>query len=344
MQTMNYMWSEMEHLITEKDNRMIKKTVKEITAEYLGMLLKRRPADSHKGTYGKVLIIAGSSGMAGAALFSGRACMRAGAGLTRYYVPKELFNILQLGAPEATCIERPFLKSDFNESCSEGEFYKEKTALPDGPDKRESFPGNFSKNSKKIDYDEYDAIAIGPGLGKDFSNALLMSEILRQYKGKLVIDADGLNTIAENDMFDDLLSSDIEKVISPHPGEAARLLGTSIRELPKDRVQLADMLAEKTGAVVILKGHETIVSDGCGNHFINRTGTPAMAKGGSGDVLTGIITAFAAQGMSMTDAACAAVYIHGKAGQMAEKETGSYGMLATDMIEKIGLAIEDVIV
>lgn len=273
---------------------------------YIRSVLKKRPPDAHKGTFGKLLIIAGTTGMAGAAVFSGRAALRAGAGLTRYYVPYELFGILQTSVPEATCIERrPSLDN--------------------------------------IVLSEYDAVAVGPGLGR--GEAVLMRKLLSEYEGKLVIDADGLNMIAEGDLFDEMKSSSAETVVSPHPGEAARLLGVSTAEIRGEsaRIDAGKEIALKTGAAVILKGHESLVfcspKEGTGV-YVNRTGTPAMAKGGSGDVLTGIITAFAGQGLSVSDAARAAVFIHGLAGEEAEKETGSYGMLATDMADKIGVVIE----
>ena len=262
--------------------------------------------DSQKGDNGKILIVAGSFGMAGAAVMTGRAALRAGAGLTTYLVPNEIVPVLQIAVPEAMCKSR-------NKALKE-------------PD--------------TLDPDGFDAIAFGPGLGQDPENTVLLERVLFHFKGTLVLDADGLNLLAQLGT-ERLKEASCKAIITPHMGEAARLLGKDISELSQDREATVSELHEKTGAVAVLKGAGTLITDG-DTILKNTTGTPGMAKGGSGDVLTGIITALAGQGLAPLDAAGAGVFIHGYAGELAEKKHGQYGMLPTDTIEEIGPAMRDI--
>ena len=276
------------------------------TKKYVKTPLEPRPVDSQKGDNGKILIIAGSFGMAGAAVMTGRAALRAGAGLTTYLAPNEIVPVLQIAVPEAMCQSR-------------------NRALKD--------PDAFY-------FDGFDAIAFGPGLGQDPDNTVLLERVLFHFTGTLVLDADGLNLLAKLGA-EHLKEASCKVIITPHMGEAARLLDKDIAELSEDREAAVSALYEKTGAISVLKGAGTLITDG--NTILkNTTGTPGMAKGGSGDVLTGIITALAGQGLAPFDAAGAGVFIHGYAGELAEKKHGQYGMLPTDTIDEIGIAIRDI--
>lgn len=281
-----------------------KMNIGNITKTEIKKLIHRRAEVSHKGDFGKVLIIAGYAGMAGAAILCGSAAVRTGAGLTRFYAPEEIIPILQVSVPEATCIKR-----------------EEKIA-------------NFS---------DYDAVAIGPGLGKRKENIELIDELMKNYQGTLVIDADGINAIAADGDAEKIKSACCKVILTPHRGEAARLLGCDTDELPDDRFRLAEMLRIKTGATVTVKGAGTVVIDPDGFMLINTTGTPGLAKGGSGDILTGMITALAGQGLTPFEAAASGVFLHGYAGELAEKNYGQYGMAGSDVVMNIGPAIKEII-
>lgn len=268
-------------------------------------LIKKRHRDLHKGDCGRVLVIAGKIGMAGAAILSARGALRSGAGLVHISAPEELFPILQVGTPEATCISR---------------------TLP--PDQLGT----------------YQAIVIGPGLGDEDSNGLLIQMVLESSCKAVIMDADALNLLARRE---DLKLLDIRAkerlVITPHPGEAARLLGCTNAEIKQDRLLSAQRLVEKFGAVTVLKGAGTLVASPDDDTYINTTGNPGMATGGSGDVLSGIIGALAGQGLSCHQAAIAGVYIHGLAGDLACETVGEHGLIASDLATMTALAIHKTI-
>ncbi len=273
-----------------------------ITRSYVNTLIQERKRDIHKGDCGKILIYAGSKGMAGAAILSARAALRTGAGLVRVSVPEELFPILQIGVPEATCISRERLLED----------------LP-----------------------QYSAIVAGPGLGVDAKDGILIKKILRAAEKPVVLDADGLNLLREDLTF--MKESRAKLVLTPHPGEAARLLDRKAAEINRDRLQAASELATLTGAVTVLKGAGTVVATPEGKTYINTTGNPGMATGGSGDVLSGVIAALAGQGLDTESAAFAGVFLHGLAGDMARDRMGEYGLIATDIADMVALAIKSIL-
>ena len=274
-----------------------------ITKNEIKRLLPKRPADSHKGSFGKVLIVAGSPMMMGAAILSARAALRSGAGLVRVSVPEKLFHIVQLGAPEAVCCGRNFVTdSDF--------------------------------------LNDNDAIVIGPGLGIGSGSASLVKYLLSSYEGKLLLDADALNVIAKGGI--DVSSSSASCVITPHAGEAARLLDSTPEEINSDREMFVLELAKKFNCIAVLKGNHTVIAEPGGDIAINYTGNPGMATAGSGDVLSGMMGAFMGEGMSVMDAASAAVFTHGLAGDIAEKEMGTYGLIASDIIDTIPKSILDI--
>jgi ADP-dependent NAD(P)H-hydrate dehydratase len=269
--------------------------------------LKPRAVNAHKGDFGKVCIIAGSMGMSGAAALAGRAALRAGAGLVRVATPKSVLPIVASIEPSFTTI-----------------------ALP------EDSVGRIS--AKAINpvlkaADENDCLAFGPGIGISGSLRPLLEALIEQDRLRLVIDADGLNNLAGIKDWPSHLKAQL--ILTPHPGEMKRLWSALIREpLPNDRQQQAVLLAQQTKTVVALKGAGTVVTDGQ-KVYINKTGNPGMATAGSGDVLTGIITAFAGQGLNNFDAAVLGVYIHGLAGDIAAKNLGQTSLIATDIIDAL---------
>lgn len=272
--------------------------------------LKPRAADAHKGNFGKVCIIAGSFGMSGAAALAGRAALRAGAGLVRVATPKSVLAIVASIEPSFTTIALPEDKS-----------------------------GRISAKASNIILDavnENDAVAFGPGIGVSGELKTILETLLEQEHLRLLIDADGLNNLAGIKDWPDKLKAKL--ILTPHPGEMKRLwVGLFREELPSERRQQSVQLAQQTKTTVALKGAGTVVSDG-EKVYINKTGNPGMATAGSGDVLTGAITALMGQGLSNFDATVLGVYIHGLAGDIAAEKTGQVSLIATDIIEALGVA------
>jgi len=269
--------------------------------------LKPRAVDAHKGDFGKVCIIAGSIGMSGAAALAGRSALRAGAGLVRVATPKSVLPIVASIEPSFTTI-----------------------ALP------EDSLGRIS--AKAINpileaLTENDVMAFGPGIGISGALRSVLEALLEQDQLRLVIDADGLNNLADIKDWPTELKAKL--VLTPHPGEMKRLWSALFREpLPSDRQQQAIQLAQQTKTVVALKGAGTVVTDGQ-KVYINKTGNPGMATAGSGDVLTGVITALAGQGLNDFDAAVLGVYIHGLAGDIAAEKIGQVSLMTTDIIQAL---------
>jgi ADP-dependent NAD(P)H-hydrate dehydratase len=269
--------------------------------------LKPRAVDGHKGDYGKVCIIAGSLGMSGAAALAGRAALRAGAGLVRVATPKSVLPIVAAIEPSFTTI-----------------------ALPED--------GNGRISAKAINIiletvSENDVVAFGPGVGISGALRSILETLLEQESLRLVIDADGLNNLACIKNWRARLKAKL--ILTPHPGEMKRLWSGLMRqELPADRQEQALQLSQRTNAIIVLKGAGTVVTDG-EKVYINKTGNPGMATAGSGDVLTGIITALLGQGLSDFDAAVLGVYIHGLAGDIAAEKFGQVSLMTTDIIDSL---------
>ena len=263
-------------------------------------VLKARDRKAHKGDFGKVLVVAGSVGMAGAAMMCGKAAVKSGAGLVRFAVPEELFHILQLGVPEATCLVR-----DFDEV---------------------------------INIHDYEAITLGSGIGINKTNISVIKKVLNEYTGKLILDADGLNCVMKYSLYGNLKQSKADIILTPHLGEAARLLEVE-RIDDEEREHAAKEIQEAFNTTVVMKGANTYVVDE-DKFYVNDTGNPGMATGGSGDVLAGIVAALAAQGYSTYDAAKIGVYVHGLAGDICEEEIGQIGMTAIDICEKVPAAFK----
>jgi len=269
--------------------------------------LQPRAIDGHKGDYGKVCIIAGSVGMSGAAALAGRAALRAGAGLVRVATPKSVLPIVAAIEPSFTTI-----------------------ALP------EDSAGRISAKAIHAVLEaagQNDAVAFGPGIGISGALRSILENLLDQQNLRLVIDADGLNNLAGIKNWHALLKAKL--ILTPHPGEMKRLWSGLLREeLPADRQQQALQLAQRTNTVVVLKGAGTVVTDG-EKVYINKTGNPGMATAGSGDVMTGIITALLGQGLSDFDAGILGVYIHGLAGDITAEKIGQVSLMATDIIDSL---------
>jgi ADP-dependent NAD(P)H-hydrate dehydratase len=274
--------------------------------------LKKRAKDAHKGIFGKVLVIAGSVGMSGAAALVGRAALRTGSGLVRVAVPKSILPIVASIEPCYTTI--PLAEDD---------------------------KGRISAKAVNAILDaaaDNDVIAFGPGVGVARGVSTVLETLLAQEGVKLVIDADGLNNLAK--MKDWPSKCKAEIILTPHPGEMKRLWEGLFRDpLPKDRTEQAAKLAAKTSAVVVLKGAGTVVSDGA-RVYVNDTGNPGMATAGAGDVLTGIVTSLYGQGLNPFDAAVLGVHAHGLAGDTAAGKLGQAGLIATDIIEVLGEAFK----
>jgi NAD(P)H-hydrate epimerase len=269
--------------------------------------LKPRAVDGHKGDYGKVCIIAGSVGMSGAAALAGRAALRAGAGLVRVATPKSVLPIIAAIEPSFTTI-----------------------ALP------EDSAGRISAKAIHAVLEavgQNDAVAFGPGIGISGALRSILKMLLEQKSLRLVIDADGLNNLASIKNWPVRLKAKL--ILTPHPGEMKRLWSGLLREEPPaEKQEQALQLAQKTKTIVVLKGAGTVVTDG-EKVYINKTGNPGMATAGSGDVLTGVITALLGQGLSSFDAAVLGVYIHGLAGDIAAERIGQVSLITTDIIDSL---------
>lgn len=274
-------------------------------------LIPRRESDANKGSCGRVFIVAGSRGMTGAAALAAKGALRSGAGLVSVGVPRSQRHIVASSVLEAMTVS---LDEDHGRISM----------------------GSLDRIMSTAALSE--AVVFGPGLGKNEGAAhVVLKNILNEYTGKLIIDADGLNALGENQSI--LNNRKCNVVITPHPGEMARLMGVSVAEIQKNRQAMAVQYADRYGICVLLKGEKTIVVDK--SIYINTTGNPGMATGGTGDVLSGVIGAFAAQGLSCYDAARLGAYIHGKAGDMAAEKYGIHGLIAGDVAEYIAFAIKE---
>ncbi len=269
--------------------------------------LKPRPADSHKGTFGRIYVIAGSIGMTGAAALVGRAALRAGAGLVRVATAKSAL-------PIVAAIEPSYTTAPLAEDSA----------------------GRVSAKAMNTILDavaENDVVAIGPGLGQSPGLRSVVEALIQREGLRLIIDGDGLNNLSMLTGWPKKRKANV--TVTPHPGEMKRLWSGLFREeMPKDRQETATRMASTTGAVVALKGAGTVVADG-NRVYINTTGNPGMATAGSGDCLTGITAALMGQGMDNFDATVLGVYVHGLAGDIAADRLGQISIMATDIIDAL---------
>jgi NAD(P)H-hydrate epimerase len=264
-----------------------------------------RREDSHKGDYGRVFIIAGSRGMTGAAFLSSQGALLAGSGLVINGIPESLNQIMETKLTEVMTLPLPETK---NGSLS----LKAKGSILD-----------FTKKCN--------VVAIGPGLGSDDETSSLVAELLEKIEAPVVLDADGINALGGD--LEPVKKRKYRTVITPHPGEMARLTGKSIEEVQSNRTDISKEVAEETEAIVCLKGHKTVVAGPEGSIYVNETGNSGMATGGTGDVLTGMIASFIGQGVNDLSATITAVYLHGLAGDVAAEKKGQFCMVASDLLE-----------
>jgi NAD(P)H-hydrate epimerase len=291
-----------------EDNRH---TAELLDSSWCRKKLVNRSPNTHKGTYGHLLLAAGSERMPGAALLTALGALRSGAGLVTLAVPEPLDLMVPAFIPEAMPL-----------------------SLPADPE------GSFSPDAAGLILPlsgDMGAMAAGPGLGTGKGAAALVGSLVKNYPDTLILDADALNVLARET--GSLSARKGPTVITPHPGELGRLLDTATAEIQKDRLSSALAAVSKFGHLTALKGAGTIIVSPDGRLLVNISGNPGMASGGMGDVLTGMIAGFAVQGFSPLEAAGLGIYLHGLAGDLAAEEMGPVGFLARDVAERVPAAI-----
>ncbi|MDO8586303.1 MAG: NAD(P)H-hydrate dehydratase [Armatimonadota bacterium] len=282
-----------------------------LTDEMIRERLPVRKADAHKGAFGHLGVFAGSVGMTGAASLTSEAAARVGAGMVTLGCPWSLNDILEVKLTEAMTVPLPETAT--------------RSISRDAVDAAASMLKRCN------------SVAIGPGLGRDPDTVRFVHALLSTLDLPAVIDADGLNALAEKpEVLKNLKSP---AVITPHPGEMSRLIGTTSAAIQSDRLKAAAEAAARFGTVVVLKGARTVIAAPDGRAFISPTGNPGMASGGVGDVLTGAIGGFLAQGLSALDAAICGVYLHGLAGDLAAEDLAEAGLIASDLLPRLPPAI-----
>jgi NAD(P)H-hydrate epimerase len=286
--------------------------VEVITRHDVRLLVVPRAADSHKGDYGRILIVAGSRGLTGSASLCARAALRSGAGLVTVATPAS-------SAPVVASLGAEYMTLPLDEA-------------PDGTVAASALDRLLAFKA--------DVIAVGPGLGRTASAAAVVHGLVARSSVPLVLDADALIAFAGN--ADRLVGRDgVDIVVTPHPGEMAALTGQSIDDVQADRLEVARSFASAHRVHVILKGHRTLVASPDGAVAINTTGNPGMATAGAGDVLTGMVAAWLAQRRDARDAARLAVYLHGLAGDLVAVDRGQVALVAGDLVDRLGAAVLD---
>ncbi|HZE20881.1 MAG TPA: NAD(P)H-hydrate dehydratase, partial [Desulfobaccales bacterium] len=275
-------------------------------AAELRALMPPRPFTSHKGTFGHLVVLAGSEGKTGAATMSSEAALRAGAGLVTLGIAASLNDILEVKLTEAMTLPLP-----------EAAGARALGAAARGP---------------ILDFlDEKSTLAIGPGVGTHPETRELVCNLVHDLPQPMVIDADGINNLAADTSC--LEGAAGPRILTPHPGEMARLVGLSVPEVQARRLDLARETAAKFGVILVLKGAQTLVAAPDGRTSLNSTGNPALASGGTGDILTGLIGGFLAQGLAPWDAARLGVYLHGLAADYFVSQRGPRGLIAGDLLQ-----------
>jgi hydroxyethylthiazole kinase-like uncharacterized protein yjeF len=282
-----------------------------LTPEQLRTIVGPRAADSHKGDYGRLTIVAGSAGKTGAAHLAAMGALRSGAGLVTVATPRCCLPVLAATSPVFMTVD-----------------------LPDDS------TGTLAASAVDTLLEQaHDVVACGPGLGRTPQVAQFVRTLLDRITVPLVLDADALTVLAD-DPTCLTRREDRDLIITPHPGEMARLVGASIADVQANRIDVASSFATAHRVYVVLKGHRTVIATPEGRVYINPTGNPGMATGGTGDVLTGMIAAWLAQLLD-ADAACRlAVFLHGAAGDLAEAKQGQVGMIATDLLDNLSEALK----
>lgn len=273
----------------------------QVTQAFVHSCLPVRDRNGHKGTFGKVHILAGCVGFTGAPALASAAAVRTGSGLVFLSVPQEIWPVLAVKCQEAMPSPVP----------------------------------SFTLLLEKMN--QSDAVLIGPGLGRSRKTDVRTLRLTQRLQVPLVLDADGINAVAEHiDVLDTRRGR--LTVLTPHDGEFLRL--TQGKAIGPDRENAASTFAQQHGCVLVLKGHRTITAFPDGETFVNTTGNPGMAKGGSGDVLAGMILSLLGQGLAPKQAVPAAVWLHGAAGDLAAADLGEYGMTPSDLLQRIPAAIQ----
>jgi NAD(P)H-hydrate epimerase len=273
--------------------------------------LAPRPPETHKGHAGHAVVLSGSTGKTGAASLICLGAARSGAGLVTLMIPSSLNPILEVKLTEA--MTYPIAETD--------EHTPAEAALPRILD--------FVKGKQ--------AFAIGPGISLHPETQALVRRLVREVSCPMVLDADALTAIAPRP--DILKEISAPAILTPHPGEMARLIGGTAREVAQNRMEVAVEFSRRYGVVLVLKGHRTLVAAPDGRLAVNGSGNPGMASGGMGDTLTGLIAGFAAQGFEAFQAACLGVFIHGAAADRAMGNVASRGLLATDLLDEIPFVV-----
>lgn len=262
-------------------------------------ILPDRRADAHKGDFGKILLLCGARGYTGAAALAAMGALRSGAGLVFLGVPESIYVIEAVKLTEAVVFPLPDA---------------------DGMLSADAVPEILDRLPKM------DAVLVGPGLGQSEGTTAVVRAVLENAACPVVLDADGINRVAAHK--DVLRGRTAPTILTPHEGEFGRLGGDPHR----GRRAAAEEMARELGCILVLKGHETVITDGSGT-YINHTGNPGMAVGGSGDVLAGMIVSLLGQGIAPLEAAACGAWLHGAAGDLCAAETGQYGLLPTDMVQ-----------
>ena len=265
-------------------------------------LVEKRKKFSNKGDNGRALIMAGSYGKMGAAVLSASAAVRSGLGLLTMYIPSCGYEIMQMSVPEAMA----------------------------QVDEGDHFLTSYADESR------YNAIGIGPGIGKEQETMFSIMQAIQSFDKPMVIDADGLNIISEHREILELIPQD--SIFTPHPKEFQRLAGDWKNDF--ERLEIQKEFSKTYGIIVVLKGAHTSITTPEGEVFFNSTGNQGMATGGAGDVLTGVVTSLLAQGYSPKNAACMGVFVHGLAGDLAAGEKGFTGMIASDLVKNLPSALK----
>ena len=273
--------------------------MKILNQEDIMSLLPDRKIDGHKGDFGKILLLCGSRGYTGAAALAAMGALRSGAGLVFLGVPESIYVIEAIKLTEPVVFPLPdhegmLAASGIGEICARAE--------------------------------KMDALLIGCGMGQSEQTGQVLDAVLTTYQGPVVLDADGINLLQGN--MDIVRGRQAPTILTPHEGEFARIGG----KIQGDRVAAAKQFAKENGCILVLKGHNTVITDGT-NTYLNPTGNPGMAVGGSGDVLAGILVSLLGQGLMPLEAAACAAWLHGKAGDQCAAEIGQYGRLPGELLE-----------
>ncbi|HZQ70266.1 MAG TPA: NAD(P)H-hydrate dehydratase [Terriglobales bacterium] len=286
-----------------------------ITPRYVAPYIGARPSDSNKGSFGHVLVIGGSVGKAGAAAMAGFSALRVGAGLSTVATPKSVLPTVAGFHPEL--MTEPLAETEAGTIAL--------SAL------------EYGRMDQLVEHKT--VLALGPGISRQADTAQFVRTVVAKYTAPMVLDADGLNAFEGRAA--ELRAGEL--VITPHPGEMARLTGLSVAEIQKARLAVARKFARERGVIVVLKGYRTLVTKPDGEVWVNTTGNPGMATGGTGDILTGMVAGMMAQHRArIFEAVCAAVYLHGLSGDIARESAGEQSMVATDLVRTLPEAMRRV--